>query len=88
MKDYKTLRKRALITDFICIIIAAAVLYCGTNYDVPAWVLFVGLFFALVALIVAIVFSFKARKIERAEYNKLVEANKKKAQEGGEQEDA
>ena len=35
--DYKTLRKRALIFDFVAIAVAGAVLYAGQSLLVPGW---------------------------------------------------
>ena len=64
--DYKTLRKRALISDAVCIVIAAAVLYAGSNFQLPPWLPILGLLVALAALIVSLRYSRQYRKLERA----------------------
>ncbi len=76
--DYKSLRKRALFTDIVCIAIAGCVLYLGSKSMLPNWALIVGLALALVALTLASMYSFKARKLERAEYDRLVAENERK----------
>lgn len=68
--DYKTLRKRAMIFDFVAIAIAGAVLYSGQNLQVPGWVLVVGALISVAALVMALKFSFAARKLAREEYKR------------------
>lgn len=76
--DYKTLRKKALLTDVVCIVLAGGVLYLGAKSMLPDWVLVVGLVLALCALVMAVRYSFKARKLERTELNKLIAENERK----------
>ncbi len=64
--DYKTLRKRALLCDIVCIIVAAAVLYVGSNYHIAPWIAIVGLIVALAALVLALRYSRQSRQLERA----------------------
>ncbi len=66
--DYKTLRKRALIFDFVAIAVAGAVLYMGQSLQVPGWVLVFGALVSVAALVLALRFSFMARKLAKEEY--------------------
>lgn len=75
--DYKTLRKRALIFDFVAIAVAGAVLYAGQSLLVPGWVLVFGAVVSIAALVIALKFSFTARKVAREEYERLVKTVKK-----------
>lgn len=75
--DYKTLRKRALIFDFVAIAVAGAVLYAGQSLLVPGWVLVFGAVVSIAALVIALKFSFAARKLAREEYERLVKTVKK-----------
>ena len=65
--DYKTLRKRALIFDFVAIAVAGAVLYMGQSLQVPGWVLVFGALVSVAALVLALRFSFMARKFPNEE---------------------
>lgn len=75
--DYKTLRKRALIFDFVAIAVAGAVLYAGQGLEVPGWVLVLGAVISVMALVLALKFSFTARKVAREEYDRYIQEMKK-----------
>lgn len=74
--DYKTLRKRALIFDFVAIAVAGAVLYAGQSLLVPGWVLVFGALISVGALVLALKFSFAARKLAREEFERVVKEMK------------
>lgn len=74
--DYKTLRKRALIFDFVAIAVAGAVLYAGQSLLVPSWVLVFGALISVGALVLALKFSFAARKLAREEFARVVKEMK------------
>lgn len=74
--DYKTLRKRALIFDFVAIAVAGAVLYAGQSLLVPGWVLVFGALISVGALVLAFKFSFAARKLAREEFERVVKEMK------------
>ena len=65
MNDYKKLRKRALVCDIISLVVALTVLFFGSRDELQEWVLIIGLIEAAFFLIVAVVLSIKARKLER-----------------------
>ena len=65
MNDYKKLRKRALVCDIISLVVALVVLFFGSRDELQEWVLIIGLIVAAFFLIVAVVLSIKARKLER-----------------------
>lgn len=65
MNDYKKLRKRALMCDIISLVVALVVLFFGSRDELQEWVLIIGLIVAAFFLIVAVVLSIKARKLER-----------------------
>ena len=65
MNDYKKLRKRALVCDIISLVVALTVLFFGSRDELQEWVLIIGLIVAAFFLIVAVVLSIKARKLER-----------------------
>lgn len=58
MKAYKL----SLTLDCLCILIAAAVLYCANKMLLPMWALIAGAIVALALLIVAVKLLLKARK--------------------------
>lgn len=64
------MRKRALIFDFVAIVVAAGVLYAGKSLLVPGWVLVLGAVVSVAALVLALKFSHMARKISREEYER------------------
>ena len=74
--DYKTLHKRALIFDFVAIAVAGAVLYAGQSLLVPGWVLVFGALISVGALVLALKFSFAARKLAREEFARVVKEMK------------
>lgn len=65
MNDYKKLRKKALVCDIISLLVALTVLFFGSRDELQEWVLIIGLIVAALFLIVAVVLSIKARKLER-----------------------
>lgn len=65
MKDYKKLRKHALICDLISLLVAGVVLFFGSRDELQEWVLILGLVVAIIFLVAAVVMSVKARKLER-----------------------
>lgn len=71
MKDSKLLLRHAFILDLLCLLLCFALLFLGTKDIVPYWILAVGAFVALVALITSIVLFVKARKIDRAESRRI-----------------
>ena len=58
MKAYKL----SLTLDCLCILIAAAVLYCANKMLLPMWALITGAVVALAFLVVAVMLLLKARK--------------------------
>ena len=93
--DYNSLRKRALIFDFVAILVAAAVLFSAQRLEVPQWVTIAGAVISVAALVIALKYSFKARKIANAEYKQfeaeqgeeLVKAAQEDAEAESEEED-
>ncbi|MCQ2290791.1 MAG: hypothetical protein Q4E41_07210 [Bacteroidales bacterium] len=85
--DYKTLRKRAMIFDFVAIGVAGAVLYSGQSLQVPGWVLVVGALISIAALVMALKFSFAARKLAREEYERYEKEMRRQQQETNEDHD-
>ena len=71
MRNPKLLMRHAFILDVLCLLLCAALLVLGTKNVVSTWLLAVGAFIAFVALVVSIVLFLKARKIDRAEANRI-----------------
>ncbi|MBR6490179.1 MAG: hypothetical protein IKT03_06555 [Muribaculaceae bacterium] len=71
MKDSKLLLRHAFILDLLCLLLCFALLFLGTKDIVPYWILAVGAFIALVALVTSIFLFIKARKIDKAESRRI-----------------
>ncbi len=79
MTTIKDLRKRAFLADALCIVLAASVLWAGSNLDVPEWLLITGAALAIVALIAAVVYSFKAHSLLKEQFKQRVEQAQQQA---------
>lgn len=75
--DFKKLRIWGLNLDCLAIVLGIATLYLGNKQLVPEWVLVAMLVLAVLVLACAILFAFKARKIQNGEFKRLTEATKK-----------
>ena len=71
MKDSKLLMKHAFILDVLCLLLCFALLFLGTKDMVPYWFLAVGAVIALVALVASVFLFVKARKLDRAESQRI-----------------
>lgn len=79
--DIKTLRKRSLVIDFVCILVAGVVLFCGTRQLMPEWLMVIGLLVSLAALCFAIYYAHKARKLEQRDLERLLAEQEKQLKE-------
>lgn len=65
--------KRALVLDFMCIVVSMVVLFMAYKQLLPFWALVTGALVALVLLVVSMYMYFKGRKMMKRAYSEEFE---------------